>query len=44
MYLLDQGAVMSLLNGNSIAYEKCKANIDNCFIPAIVAAELYAMA
>ena len=43
MYLLDQGIILALLKGNPHALRNVDENFDNCYIPAIVAAELYRM-
>lgn len=43
MYLLDQGIILALLKGNPYVLRSVDENFDNCYIPAIVAAELYRM-
>lgn len=41
MYLLDQGIILALIEENPNAIGKVRENLENCYIPAIVAAELY---
>lgn len=41
MYLLDQGIFFAILYGNDYVCEKFKNNLKKCYLPSIVAAELY---
>lgn len=41
MYLLDKGIFIAILYGNENVCEKFKNNISKCYLPSIVAAELY---
>jgi tRNA(fMet)-specific endonuclease VapC len=44
MYLLDQTIILALLKGNNHhVLNNVDENLENCYIPAIVAAELYRM-
>jgi tRNA(fMet)-specific endonuclease VapC len=41
VYLLDKGIFLAFLNGNPRIKENIKARWDKCYLPAIVAAQLY---